>query len=613
MPVPIGEIVPGLDACGATSITLPSRTLPNKDNKPVFIVAGDDGPPARSTELRRHVYRRAGIAVRIKVKWQSTEGARWTNWYRVCGPDGISGWQAKRPPKYDDVPFISLRGANSFDPELVGDMIFWTEGEKDADTLAHHDLLAFTFGGAGDGSPEASAHHLTGRHTVIVTDNDAAGIRSGEKRAALAYAAGSASIRIVGFPELPLGGDLTDFFESGGTAEYLMQRAATASQWEPPHVASHQLGADQAYGSPVRELVICRASEVEPEQISWVWPGRIAAGKQTLIAGEPGLGKSQLSTAIVASVTTGDRWPHDEGQAPHGSVIILSAEDGMADTIIPRLMAAGADRERVYIVSAVRKEDGTGNRSFNLHADLKLLEQNIEAIGDVRLIVIDPISSYMGAIDSHKNTDVRGVLEVVGEMATRYRVAVLGITHFSKGAGQKAINAFIGSIAFIAAARAAFAVMKDPDDESRRLFLPVKNNLAPMGHGLAFRLVQHFVSTKNGETLASAIAWESEYVASKADEVMAANAGGEDTRQSAKQDAEEFLRSVLAAGPVSVTELEADAKAAGLLGDKQAISQSKPFRSARDTLGIKPRKSGFQADARWVWELPEAPKMPSDP
>jgi putative DNA primase/helicase len=110
--------------------------------------------------------------------------------------------------------------------------------------------------------------------------------------------------------------------------------------------------------------VICRASEITPEAISWLWAGRIALGKQTLIAGEPGLGKSQLSTAIIAAVTTAGTWPNGEGHAPRGNAIILSAEDGVADTIVPRLMAAGADLDRVHIISAVRNPDQDSRRTF---------------------------------------------------------------------------------------------------------------------------------------------------------------------------------------------------------------------------------------------------------
>jgi putative DNA primase/helicase len=117
-------------------------------------------------------------------------------------------------------------------------------------------------------------------------------------------------------------------------------------------------------------LITQCAADVTPEPVEWLWPGRIAIGKLTLIAGEAGLGKSQLSIAMVAAVTTGGEWPCREGRAPQGTVIILSAEDGAADTVVPRLMAAGADRERIQLVSAVRDEKS--RRSFDLSADLAL-------------------------------------------------------------------------------------------------------------------------------------------------------------------------------------------------------------------------------------------------
>ena len=179
-------------------------------------------------------------------------------------------------------------------------------------------------------------------------------------------------------------------------------------------------------------LISRKANLIPPEKVDWLWPGRLARGKQTCFAGEPGTGKSQLSISIIAAITTGGDWPCGEGRAPIGNAIILSAEDGAADTIVPRLMAAGADLDRVHIISAVRNPGRGDNRTFNLQTDIELLERKIAEIGEVGIVNIDPVSSYLGKIDSHKNSEVRSVLEPLSEMADRTRVAILSVTIFPR-------------------------------------------------------------------------------------------------------------------------------------------------------------------------------------
>ena len=150
--------------------------------------------------------------------------------------------------------------------------------------------------------------------------------------------------------------------------------------------------------TPVLELV--RLSEVKPEPINWLWPGRIAKGKITFIAGLPGLGKSQVTVSIAAIVSSGGIWPVDEMPADEvsadpGNVLILSAEDGLADTIKPRLLAAGADTNRIEAIEAVRV--GDQSRPFSLKMDLEKLTDH-----KASLLIIDPLTAYLSGVDSHK-------------------------------------------------------------------------------------------------------------------------------------------------------------------------------------------------------------------
>ena len=365
-------------------------------------------------------------------------------------------------------------------------------------------------------------------------------------------------------------------------------------------------------GARKDELVTVCADDIKPKRIEWFWPNRFARGKVGLLGGHPDEGKSLILTDMLARATVGDEYPCGEGRAPIGNVFLLTAEDDLDDTVIPRLMAAGAVLKRVHIVKMVKKADGSG-RTFSLLTDLVMLEQTIVRIGNVVAVGIDPVSAYFGVgkMDSYRTTDVRGVMAPLATLAQKHNLAIVGTLHFNKNINvTNAMLRFSDSLAFVAAARHAFVVMKDPDNEGRRLFLKAKNNLAANSDGLAYSFQAPVVATDaTGDLVAPCIAWSSQRVGITATEALAAAIGGND-EPTATDDAVDFLRKVLAEGPLPVKDIERQAVEAALLGEGKPIGQSKPFRNARQALGIITDKTGMREG--WTWALPKMPSKAED-
>ncbi|HTP64636.1 MAG TPA: AAA family ATPase [Geobacteraceae bacterium] len=330
-----------------------------------------------------------------------------------------------------------------------------------------------------------------------------------------------------------------------------------------------------------------RLSDIEAKPIRWLWPGRIARGKVSILAGHPGLGKSQITASLAAIVTTGGQWPLDRFRCEPGNVVFFSSEDDAEDTIRPRLEAAGADLSRCFIMDAVLAGETT--RSFNLDCDINRLSIMLKHIGYVALVVIDPVTAYLGNTDSHKTADVRSLLLPLGELAAKHGTAVVCVSHLSKGGSSEALMRVTGSLAFVAAARSAFLVARDPVEANRRLFLPIKNNISTDETGLAFSI--EGVTISDGiET--SRVVWEAGEVTVTADEAMAPQ--GDPEERSALEDAKEFLVNLLADGPVSSKQIRVDAEGAGFAW--------RTIQRAQKALDIDAYKGGMKEG--WLWMLP---------
>lgn len=369
--------------------------------------------------------------------------------------------------------------------------------------------------------------------------------------------------------------------------------------WEPPAPprksngeAPHKNGADNFEGVLYR-----RVSEIEPRAINWLWPNRIPRGKLSIIVGNPGLGKSQICASLAAIVSTGGLWPVDRTPAEKGKVIILSAEDDEADTIRPRLEAAGAALENVYILQAIEAEDEKGEkekRAFSLASDIARLGSLLHSLGNVALVIIDPITAYLGKADSHKNAEVRALLAPLQEMAAAQGTAILAVSHLTKSQGVDALQRVQGSIAFAAAARSVWGVAKDKDNPARRFFLPLKNNVGTDLTGFAYSVEAFNLEGTDPAIETSHVMWDKELVTQPADEVFGQSVMSHD-ENTELETAKDFLRAILLEGPVPTKQIESDARGAG--------HSWATVRRAQVALKIEATKDGFRSP--WMWRLPD--------
>lgn len=497
--------------------------------------------------------------------------------FEVCRMDP-KGFRQRRP-KPGGGWMWSVKGVRRVPyrlPELLestADTVFIVEGEKDVDRLRGLGLTATcNAGGAGKWRSEY-APFLKDRHVAILPDNDEPG-REHAAAVAKSLQGVAASVRMVELPGLPEKGDVSDWLDAGHTADELAELVAGASEWTP--------ATDKGGKASILAGRSGCFSEIVPQAPEWLWRGRLALGTISLIAGAPKTSKSTLCTELAARLSRGVPWPDDFEDAPArdpASTIIVSAEDSREFTLAPRLRVAGADCSRIHWLEIETVAEG-----------LRPLEMLIEDTA-AKMVVIDPISAFLGNADSHNNSAVRGALAPLAKLAERTRACVALISHLNKKSGQGAMNRVMGSIGFSALARTNFLVTIDREsgDESRRLFLPNGCNIGRPRPGLAFRVQDA------GLFEAPKIEWLGT-VETTADEAIEKdeNSG---RKTSKKERAVRLIETMLAGGPLPVREIEAAAEAEG-------IGKTTLFDAGR-AIGIEKEKSGFEG-GDWSWKLPAA-------
>lgn len=369
--------------------------------------------------------------------------------------------------------------------------------------------------------------------------------------------------------------------------------ARVEADWDAVLHAPATVRATRASGEerPVtrRTLQLTPASAIRPRPVVWLWDDRLALGALSLLAGREGIGKSTVAYWLAARITRGQLDGAAHGKAR--GVLIAATEDSWEHTIVPRLIAADADLDRVFRVE-VRTADNI-HVGLSLPHDIHSLEAAAAAT-DAALLLLDPLMSRLGEQDTHKDSDVRIALEPLVAVADRTRMAVLGIMHHNKSGSTDPLQLVMGSKAFTAVARAVHTVVIDPDNETeqRRLFGTPKNNLGRTDlPTLTFSIASVAVRTDEGTAWTGGLAWGADLEES----IGSVMGRTQDTDRSATSEAAEWLEDVLSNGITASSAVKDQAR-------KVAISVDALKRACKRP-GVVVTSEGFPR--RTYWELPE--------
>ena len=344
--------------------------------------------------------------------------------------------------------------------------------------------------------------------------------------------------------------------------------------------------------SPILSLMKRPYSDYVPEKVSWLWPGLIALGKLTFIAGEPGIGKSLLAAKLAATVSRGAQWsvnvatslaPSPHPLAPLGNVLYLNGEERRQDTTLPRLLAANADPTRVEdVLTTLDLSDVTNNGAFEreicLPLDLAGLEEEIVNSPDCKMIVIDPIGAYFVG---RKRADIKEIVARLAEIAERHNIAI--VVFQPTQMGSRKVTGWAEK--FAASARASYLIVADPLDETQRLMLPIKNNLTGPRKGIAFSIQ---TTADDQPTVVFNPVPETRTL-----EEVRQQATGRTSAKVLNEEAEKFLQRTMATGTK-------EARYLVKLARKDGITEAR-LRHVYRLAGGVPRQTDMSDNRFWDW------------
>lgn len=479
----------------------------------------------------------------------------------------------------------------------AGRLVVVVEGEKDCEALKALGFVSTTIaGGAGAPVPADTPRTFEGAHVVLIPDNDVPGRRFAERVGRLVLPV-AASVRLVDLPGVPAKGDVSDWLAAGGSPDELrglIEEARCFSYSDATDIGH----SDETTEVPTPVSTTCRLesvrlSDVRPEVVTWLWPGRVPWGKLTVLEGDPGVGKSTLALQVAAYVSSGRRLLPNVAPIEPTSVLILpSFEDGTADTIVPRLMAADADCTRIHELRGVAYNGAAQSAPLSFPNDVEALREAIMSHG-ARLVILDSLTTSLSpGTDLYRDMDVRKALVTLARVAEETGVAVIVIRHFTKSGRGNAVAAGGGSVAISGVARVVLQVHKAPDDDSKRILAVAKCNVAMVSPSLQFSL-------EDAGTCAR-IRWEGESSHS-ADDLVALRVPDDGERE-VTEEASDWLRVTLGVSVLPRSEVIELAKRAGY--------RERTVQRAAKRIGVKHKRGGFGAPG--LWELPPSPENASD-